>query len=108
MFTVGSRAPRSARHVAGLAALCACLCALALTPGTASASRSCGSFAVPGLLTRVHVHVSYGSATCSRARTVMRGLFASRRYVTPPWKCVGPQTGYAACTKPHNKIVASF
>ena len=31
-----------------------------------------------------------------------------QRYVTPPWRCVGPQTGYAACTKPHHKIVASF
>jgi hypothetical protein len=82
---------------------------LALPVERAHAARSCGPFRVEGLRTSVRVYVVRGSVGCATARGVMRSLFAagSNRTVRG-WRCVGPQTGYAACTKGVRRIRASF
>jgi hypothetical protein len=72
----------------------------------AIANKGCGSFRVPGLLTRVHVTVTRGSVPCHRAKHVMKQLFHG--HSTSPWKCVGPQTGYAACHHHRKRIRARF
>lgn len=75
----------------------------------AIAARSCGSFLVHGLRTRVRVRVKHGRVGCATALRVMRKLFRSRAGSSPEgWHCVGPQTGYASCRKGGNKIVAYF
>jgi hypothetical protein len=72
----------------------------------AAASKNCGSFHVSGLKSRVHVTVTKGSVPCRRAKHVMKRLFNGRN--TSPYKCVGPQTGYAACHHHRNRIQAHF
>ena len=74
----------------------------------AVAARACGSFRVPGLQTAVRVRVKRGSISCGRALAIMRDLFVHARRSVQGWRCVGPQTGYAACTKGNSKITASF
>jgi hypothetical protein len=59
--------------------------------GPAAAKKNCGSFHVPGLLTRVHVTVTRGSVPCHRAKQVMKQLFNG--HSTSPYKCVGPTDG---------------
>lgn len=71
--------------------------------------RTCGSFRVHGLQTHVRVRITRGGVPCHRANHVMAKLFrggANRE--APGWRCVGPQTGYAACTKGHSQVTASF
>ena len=83
--------------------------ALFLSLGSAApalANKSCGSFHVSGLKTRVHVTVTRGSVPCHRAKHVMKQLFNG--HSTSPYKCVGPQTGYAACHHHRNRIRARF
>ena len=97
------------RSLAVLAVLAALACSLAVAPEPAHAARACGSFRVEGLRTSVRVYVVRGSVGCATARGVMRSLFAGRGGRTVRgWRCVGPQTGYAACTKGPRRIRASF
>lgn len=92
--------------IAGLAAA-TLLVSVLLMPPTAFAAKGCGSFHQSGrLLTRVHVTVPRGPVSCSFARHVMKRLFNG--HSTHGWHCIGPQTGYAACTKAGKKIVACF
>ena len=82
------------------------LLAAAPTPSAAEPSKrdkSCGSFSVPGLLTRVQVKITDGAFPCKVARRVMDDLFHGRD--TGNWDCVGPQTGYARCDKPNRGTV---
>jgi hypothetical protein len=65
-----------------------------------------GSFRVEGLLTKVRVKVVRGNVPCRNAKRVMKRLFKGRN--TRKWDCVGPQTGYAACTRGDSKITARF
>lgn len=89
-----------ARSVVALAAAAV----LVITAGPAAADgkrdKSCGSFAVSGLMTRVHVKITDGDFPCKIARRVIEDLFHGRD--TGHWNCVGPQTGYARCDK-HNR-----
>jgi hypothetical protein len=89
-------------------AVAAIVLTMALLPTSASASRSCGSFRVSGLLTSVKVRVVRGSTSCREANRVMHSLFARKRSVVFGWRCVGPQTGYSACTKGRAKITGLF
>jgi hypothetical protein len=77
-------------------------------PAESPASRSCGSFRIPGLLTSIKVRVQRGSTTCREANRVMHSLFAHKRTAVFGWRCVGPQTGYSACTKGSAKITGLF
>jgi hypothetical protein len=77
---------------------------------TASVKR-CGHFRIPGLRTKIRVRVKRGPVGCTEARRVMRKLFHRGPYSNPEgWHCIGPQTGYARCTKPRPRriIVAHF
>lgn len=77
---------------------------------TASAKR-CGSFEMPGLLTKVRVRVTKGPVGCTQAYQVMKKLFDRGPGSEPEgWNCIGPQTGYARCSKsdPRRVIVAHF
>ena len=60
-----------------------------------------------GLLTEIKVKITRGDFPCKVARRVMEDLFHGRD--TGNWRCVGPQTGYAKCTK-HNRgaVVGRF
>jgi hypothetical protein len=75
-------------------------------PPSAYATKRCGSFRVDGLLTKVRVKVVRGNVPCRNAKRVMKRLFKGRS--TGKWNCVGPQTGYAACTRGDSKITARF
>jgi hypothetical protein len=75
-------------------------------PPSAYAAKRCGSFRVEGLLTKVRVKVVRGNVPCRNAKRVMKRLFKGRN--TGKWDCVGPQTGYAACTRGDSKITARF
>ena len=79
---------------------------------TATASvKRCGHFRIPGLLTKIRVRVKRGPVTCRTARRVMRKLFNRGPGFNPEgWHCIGPQTGYAKCSKsrPRRIIVAHF
>jgi hypothetical protein len=75
-------------------------------PPPAYAAKRCGSFRVEGLLTKVRVKVVRGNVPCRNAKRVMKRLFNGRN--TRKWDCVGPQTGYAACTRRDSKITARF
>ena len=98
---------RGWRALTGIVALAAVALLLALgSVEAAAANKRCGSFHVSGLRTRVHVTVAKGSVPCRRARHVMKQLFNG--HSTSPWKCVGPQTGYAACHHNRNRIRARF
>jgi hypothetical protein len=79
-------------------------------PSTATATtKRCGSFSVPGLLTRVHVRVVHGPVLCNTARHVMKKLFnGGPNRTIEGWHCIGPQTGYAACNKQARRFVATF
>lgn len=66
-------------------------------------TKSCGNFRVDGLLTEVRVKITQGDFRCKIARQVMENLFQGRD--TGNWSCVGPQTGYAKCTKPNRGAV---
>ena len=77
-------------------------------PVAQAASRRCGTFREPGLLTKIRVRVTRGNVPCGRARQVMRSLFRHKRTHVFGWRCVGPQTGYAACHKRGNRIEAGF
>jgi hypothetical protein len=78
-------------------------------PAVGRAARSCGSFRVRGIRTRVRVRVKHGRVSCSTAIRVMKHLFNRGPGSSPEgWHCVGPQTGYASCRKSGNKIVAYF
>lgn len=69
--------------------------------------KSCGSFAMPGLMTRIQVKISDGDFPCKIARRVMEDLFHGRD--TGKWRCVGPQTGYARCDKSNRgTVIARF
>ena len=79
--------------------------ALLVHPEQASASRFCGTFHESGLLSKVQI---YGNRfiRCGRAVKVMKRRFNGH---TPAgWSCVGPQTGYAKCTKGRRRVVAHF
>lgn len=102
-----ARSALTARRAALLAALISVALVAAL-PAAAPASRSCGSFRIPGLLTSVKVRVVRGTTTCREANRVMHSLFARKRSVVFGWRCVGPQTGYSACTKGSAKITGLF
>jgi hypothetical protein len=74
-------------------------------PQPASASRFCGTFHKAGLLTEVQVYANRYIG-CGRAIRVMKRRFNGD---TPPgWSCIGPQTGYAKCTKARKRVVAHF
>ena len=75
---------------------------------TAAAARACGSFRMSGLLTAIRVKVTRGGVPCGRARQVMKSLFNRKRSRVFGWSCLGPQTGYAACRKRGNRVVATF
>lgn len=78
---------------------------VSVNPTPAIAARFCGKFHVSGLLTTVQV---YGNnyVTCRQAKSVMRRRFAGN---TPAgWHCIGPQTGYALCTKSRKRVSAHF
>jgi len=73
----------------------------------AKRSKSCGSFRMEGLLTSIKVKITRGDFPCKVARRVMEDLFHGRD--TGNWSCIGPQTGYAKCTKSNRgAIVARF
>lgn len=79
-------------------------------PGLAK-SKHCGGFSFPGLLTNVHVRVTRGPVGCERAKRVMKKLFNRGPGSSPEnWNCIGPQTGYALCSKadPVRVFVATF
>jgi hypothetical protein len=77
----------------------------ALAPGTAAATRFCDTFHEPGLLTSVQVYGNHFVA-CAQAVRVMKRRFNGD---TPSgWSCIGPQTGYAKCTKDRKRVVAHF
>ena len=98
---------RGWRILAALIAIAVTALVLALgSADPAAANKNCGSFRVSGLMTRVHVTVTRGSVPCRRAKHVMKRLFNGRS--TDPYKCVGPQTGYAACHHHRNRIRARF
>jgi len=78
------------------------------TAPSALAAKGCGSFRLAGLLTAIKVRVTRGGVPCGRARQVMKSLFNRKRSRVFGWRCVGPQTGYAACRKRGNRLVASF
>jgi hypothetical protein len=98
----------AARAFSPFAAVIAIGLVLAAMPAAAPASRSCGSFRIPGLLTSVKVRVVRGATSCREANRVMHSLFAHKRTVVLGWRCVGPQTGYSACTKASAKITGLF
>jgi hypothetical protein len=89
-------------------AVAAIVLTVALLPASGAASQSCGSFRVSGLLTSVKVRVVRGSTSCREANRVMHSLFARKRSVVFGWRCVGPQTGYSACTRGRAKITGLF
>src|SRR4051794_27399064 len=91
-----------------LAALIAIGLVLVAMPAAAPASRSCGSFRIPGLLTPVRVRVVRGATSCREANRVIHSLFAHKRTVVFGWRCIGPQTGYSACTRGSAKITGLF
>jgi hypothetical protein len=69
--------------------------------------KSCGSFRMQGLLTRIRVKITEGDFPCRIARRVMEDLFRGRD--TGNWRCIGPQTGYAKCKKRNRgTVVARF
>jgi hypothetical protein len=103
-----ARSTATARGGAVLASLVAIAIGIAAMPATAPASRACGSFRVSGLGTSVKVRVVRGATTCREANRVMRSLFAHKRSAVFGWRCVGPQTGYSACTKGSAKITGLF
>jgi hypothetical protein len=74
------------------------------------ASRSCGAMTVsdPFASFRVRVKVTRGNVSCGRAKGLIRGVFRRPNSRIDGWRCVGPQTGYAACTKSGNKVVGTF
>lgn len=80
----------------------------AALPVAPTNARRCGSFRVTGLLTAIRVRVTRGRVGCGRARQVMKSLFRRKRSRVLGWRCVGPQTGYAACRKRGNRVVAEF
>lgn len=74
-------------------------------PRSANASRFCDTFREPSLLTQVQVYANR-YVSCDRAVRVMKRRFDGD---TPAgWSCVGPQTGYAKCTKGRKRVVAHF
>jgi hypothetical protein len=74
-------------------------------PQAASASRFCDTFREPGLLTNVQVYANR-YVGCDQAVRVMKRRFNGD---TPSgWHCIGPQTGYAKCTKARKRVVAHF
>lgn len=78
---------------------------LSVPPTPAAASKFCGKFHEAGLLTTVQV---YGNryVSCRQAKSVMNRRFAGN---TPAgWHCIGPQTGYALCTKGRKRVSAHF
>jgi hypothetical protein len=109
-----ARASTGARRSTGgwLVALLAAVAIVAFVqsgltePPSAHATKRCGSFRVEGLLTKVRVKVVRGNVPCRNAKRVMKRLFNVRD--TGKWNCVGPQTGYAACTRGDSKITARF
>ena len=103
-----SRGPALIRYVQPACGEGSCSGEYRLAEADAIAARACGSFRVPGLFTAVRVQVKRGSVSCARAMQIMRALFAHARGNVRGWSCVGPQTGYAACTKGNSKITASF
>jgi hypothetical protein len=77
----------------------------ALGAPPASASHFCGKFHESGLLTTVQVYANRYIG-CDRATQVMKSRFNGH---TPAgWHCVGPQTGYALCTKARKRVSAHF
>lgn len=80
----------------------------ALAAPQAIAAKSCGTFAVDGLLTRVRVEVVSGHTSCATARRVVKSLFAHKRTRVMGWRCVGPQTGYSQCTRNGARIQGLF
>jgi hypothetical protein len=104
-------APRGSTRVWPIAILAAIAVVLLAqsglsAPPSAYAVERCGSFRVEGLLTKVRVKVVRGNVPCRNAKRVMKRLFKGR--TTGKWNCVGPQTGYAACTRGDNKVTARF
>lgn len=103
-MTIGARIKRPIT-IGALALLLLLVGIAVLRPNTAAASRFCGTFQETGLLTKVQV---YGNRyiACGRAVHVMKRQFSGD---TPAgWSCVGPQTGYAKCTKGRRRVVAHF
>jgi hypothetical protein len=106
------------RRPGTIVALIAVVCATALAPvATASepiaiaSDKACGSFRIPGLLTPVRVRVTKEPVACKDAYRIMKKLFNRGPGSDPEnWNCIGPQTGYARCSKsnPRRVIVATF
>src|SRR2546423_13951539 len=93
-------------------ALCVLAVVLALAsvvglaqPRKAEASHFCGKFHEPGLLTTVQVYANR-FVSCDRAVAVMKRRFNGD--TAPGWHCIGPQTGYALCTKDRKRVSAHF
>ena len=76
---------------------------------TASVKR-CGYFRMPGLLTKVRVRVVRGPVGSPGPASHEETLQPGTRSNPENWNCVGPQTGYARCSKsrPTRVIVARF
>jgi hypothetical protein len=74
-------------------------------PQDAAASRFCGTFREPGLLTKIQVYANR-YVGCDQAIRIMKRRLKGN---TPSgWHCIGPQTGYAKCTKGRKRVVAHF
>ena len=65
--------------------------------------QQCGSFELPGVLKPVRVKITRGEFPCRIAMRVMDDLYHGRD--VGHWQCIGPQTGYAKCTKPNRGTV---
>jgi hypothetical protein len=67
----------------------------------AAASRFCGTFHEAGLLTTVQVYGNH-YVGCDQAVNVMKRRFNGDS--PSGWSCIGPQTGYAKCTKARKRV----
>ncbi len=79
-------------------------------------ARSCGTIRPKSLEDLVPPHnmahiTTHGSVSCNTAKRTMKILFRHGGNTTTPihgWHCVGPQTGFAKCTRPRKSITATF